>query len=418
MTDYTLGSITLKPAQAKALQLLKVGSILAGGVGSGKTYISIFWAAHNARGRHIYVITEAVKRDKVEQGHIKPDWQESFEKCGFSDDEYTVDSWNNIKKYKHVKDALFLFDEQHAISYNPYSKTSWGTLFVGICLNNKWILASATPGDEWINYLPVFMANRFFRTKSEFIKNYVIYDQYAKFPKIKQYVNTAVLDRLRKKILVPVEVERHTIRIRHNIVTKYDKDAYKHIVDTRFNEETQEPFATPGEFASALRKVSNTAADRVNKAYEVMFGNRRIIVFYRYNYERDIIINIAKDLNKPWAEWSGHAHQPIPNTDDWTYICQYSAASKAWSCIATDAMLFYSVTGTYNTMEQSEGRIDRLNTPYTDLHYYYLHSSSPLDSKTMQSLKSGKDFNENAWIKRNFGGFEKQKYYQKEQLDD
>lgn len=397
--DNTLNFITLNDEQALALKSLRSGSVLAGGVGTGKTYISIFWAAHQSKDKHIYVITEAVKRDKIEEGSIKPDWQESFENCGISEDRYTVDSWNNIKKYEHVTNALFLFDEQHAISYNPYSKTSWGVIFVNIAIKNEWILASATPGDEWINYLPIFIANRFYKSKTQFVNEHVVFDQYSKFPKIKMYVNLEKLEDFRKRILVPVTVLRTTTRHRVDVMTDYDKDAFNYLLETRFNVEKDEPYNNPSEFAAALRKISNTSGDRINKAYEIMFGNRRIIVFYRNNYEREILLNMAEELGKPYAEWTGHKHQPIPEGDDWTYICQYTAASKAWSCVSTNAMMFFSVSGSYNTVEQCEGRIDRLNTKYTDLYYYYLQSNSKLDKATMRSLKKGKDFNELSWLR-------------------
>ena len=395
-----LGKIKLKENQLIACNNLHSGSILAGGVGSGKTYISIFWASRNSKGRHIYVITEAVKRDKVEEGHTKPDWQESFDNCGIPEESYTVDSWNNIKKYEHVRNALFLFDEQRAISYNPYSKTSWGTLFVKIALQNEWILASATPGDEWIKFLPVFIANGFFPNKTAFLREHVVFDQYAKFPKIKRYTDTYTLEKLRKSILVPVDVPRKTIRNRIDIMCEYNEEEYKKLEKDRFNYEKGEPYDSASEFASALRKVSNTSPDRINQAFKIIHQHKRIIIFYRFNYERDILIDMAEDLGKPYSEWTGHAHQPIPEGDTWIYICQYSAASKAWSCISTNIMMFFSVSGSYNTMEQCEGRIDRLNTSYTDLKYYYMQSNSSVDRATMRSLRAGKNFNESAWIKK------------------
>lgn len=388
-----LGEITLTSEQEEGVKSLKNGNILMGGVGSGKTFMSIFWAAPQLKDvDHLFVITTAMKRDLIEPGRDKADWQTSLERCGIFD--YTVDSWNNIEKYKSIKNSLFLFDEQGASGTGKWAKS-----FIQIAANNKWIILSATPGDTWLDYIPVFIANGFYRNRSQFIERHIEYDRFVKYPKVKAFHGTAVLEHYRKKIVVPVTVKRHTTRLRDQIFVGHDKERYGRVSRTRFNDEKLEPIATASEYTQLLRKIVSTSPQRADKAYEIMWGTPKIIVFYNYNYERDILRRLCAEIGRPHAEWNGDLHQPVPETDEWIYLMQYTAGNKGPNFTSTDTILFFSPNYSYKVMEQSEGRIDRMNTPYTDLHYYYLLSHSTVDNSVMKAILTKSKFNENGWNK-------------------
>ncbi len=399
---YTLGQITLRLEQASAMDKLERGNILLGDVGSGKTFTSIFWA-HKERDRFyretgerlmIYIITTAIKRDLIEPGKEKPDWQTSLEVCGITEDEYVVDSWNNIKKYKDVMGAIFIFDEQRVVGYK-----TWGRTFINIARHNDWILLSATPGDNWMDYMTVFIANNFYRNKTEFTSRHVIYDARVQFPRVKQYIGTALLERRRQQVIVRMEDARTTTRHKNFITCGWDTARYKMYMTGRWNDETQMPIQNASELTQLLRKVVATDPSRISAATEWIKGHPKAIIFYNYNYELDILREICLKLGRKIAEWNGQKHDEIPITGSWCYLVQYTAGAEGWNCVETDSMLFYSANYSYRKMEQAEGRIDRMNTPFTDLYYTVLTSEAKIDKAVLKALKEKKTFNESAFVK-------------------
>ncbi|NCU33150.1 MAG: hypothetical protein EOM23_09525, partial [Candidatus Moranbacteria bacterium] len=51
----------------------------------------------------------------------------------------------------------------------------------------------------------------------------------------------------------------------------------------------------------------------------------------------------------------------------------------------------------YRVVQQSSGRIDRLNTPYKDLYYFHLRSNSKIDLAIRDAQKRKKKFNEKSF---------------------
>jgi len=375
----------LRPHQEKALTLMKSGSILNGGVGSGKTLTSLVFYKKHFPDKKLYVITTAKKRDTG-------DWEEEAEKVGVSIN--VVDSWNNIKNYIWVEDAFFIFDEQRAIGYR-----TWGKSFIKIAKRNKWILLTATPGDTWMDYMVVFIANGFYRNKTDFIDQHVEYDQWVKYPKIKRYHNEGKLARYRRYILIPMTFKRSTTRHRKMIKSKYDISKYDNVLKTRWNPFEDKPIENASEMLQCLRKIVATDEDRILNARFYMDVYDKLIIFYNYNYELDILVSIANQLEKEYWQWNGHAHEELPNTDKWLYFVQYTAGAEGWNCITTNVILFYSLNYSFKITEQAEGRIDRMNTEFTDLEYYFLTSNSDIDKSVYKAIKTKERFNESAWLK-------------------
>ena len=405
-------TVVYRPEQIQAVRQLQNGSILAGGVGSGKTLTSLAWyltsvcnAASFKKGGSLakkkvkgsptlYVITTAKKRDSLE-------WEEEAARlglstdpaCSFTGSSIVVDSWNNIGKYSDREHAVFFFDEQRASGSGRWVKE-----FLKITRKNTWLLLSATPGDVWMDYLPVFMAHGFFRTRTEFMEDHVIFDRFAKYPKVKRYIGEAKLQRLRRSILVEMPVERHTTRERETVYCDYDRDLYKWVVKNRMDPWTEEPLRDAGGVCRILRKVVSDNDWRSEQAKCILSSNERVIVFYNYNYELDRILAVAESLGLPTAQWNGHRHDAIPAEPRWVYICQYTSAAEGWNCTSTDTVLFWSLNYSWRVTEQCEGRIDRLNTPYSRLKYYFLASHSSIDEAVRRSLSSKKVFNERAFV--------------------
>ena len=398
----------LYPYQLDAVNRLSDGCILCGSVGSGKSRTGLFYYFKENGGwidkdkytsmknpQDLYIITTAKKRDSKE-------WLGELANFALYPDEngntrfgnkIIVDSWNNIKKYQDIKDSFFLLDEQRLVSYGEWTKS-----FLKISKSNRWILLTATPGDSYIEYLPVFLANGFFRNKTEFNNEHVEFSRYAKFPKIERYRNTRRLDRLRDRILVNMNY-RHDIE-KHNedVYCTYDIKKYKYVIKNRWNIFKEEPIQDAGGLCHVLRRIVNSDESRQVKLLEILENHPRAIIFYNYNYERDILLNLAYERGTEIAEWTGHAHQPIPDNDKWVYICQYNSSCEGWNCIRTNCVIFYSQNYSYKIMTQAAGRIDRLNTPYDELYYYHLKSRSGIDLAISKALSQKKKFNERKFV--------------------
>lgn len=366
--------------QEEALGLLQSGKVLVGGVGSGKSRVGASWALSQADESKIVVITTARKRDSLE-------WEGEFAVFGADLNKLTIDSWNNIRKYQSLCDHVFIFDEQRVVGSGAWVKS-----FLKIVKHNQWILLSATPGDVWLDYVPLFIANGYYKNRTEFIERHVVWDRFAKYPKVKMYRDQGLLEARRRKILIPMPAERHTRRNRSYILMSYDRKMYETIAKKRRDPETGLPFRNAAGVCYGLRKCVNSDRSRVDHIRLVAHKRKKLIVFYNFDYERDILLELQDEFNV--AEWNGHNHQPIPTTDSWVYLVQYTAGAEGWNCVETDTIVFYSLNYSWKITEQAEGRIDRINTPFTDLHYFYFFSESGIDSAIRKAVQEKGVFNE------------------------
>lgn len=397
--------IGLYDYQIDAVNNMKNGCILAGGVGSGKsrTALAYFYklyggdlesdeyvAMDDVDIPDLYIITTARKRDTKEwEGDMCPFLLSTDPTINLYSNKVVVDSWNNIQKYKDITNAFFIFDEQRVIG-----KGQWVKSFLKIAKNNKWILLSATPGDTWSDYIPVFIANGFYRNRTEFNDKHVIFSRFSSFPKIDKYINTGILIKHRNDILVNMDFDRKT-KSHHIVVhTYYNKANYKTVYKDRWNIFTDEPIMNASELCFTLRRIVNSDFSKLTELGKIVEEKKKVIVFYNFNYELDAIINFFNELRITTAQWNGHIHQPIPSGEKWVYLVQYNAGAEGWNCTLTDTIVFFSDNYSYKIMEQSAGRIDRLNTPFTDLYYYHFRTSSTIDMTIMKTLKEKKNFSE------------------------
>ena len=395
--------------QFEAVNKMKNGCILNGGVGSGKSRTALYYYFKEQGGsidpdykpmkirpKDLYIITTARKRDTLEwEGEMAPFLMSTNESQNKRyGNKIIVDSWNNIKKYSEIKDAFFIFDEQRVVGYGAWTKA-----FLKITKSNDWILLSATPGDTWTDYIPVFIANGFYKNKSEFCREHIIYSRFTKYPQIDRYINTGRLIRLRNDILIDMDFKRSTVSHHEDVYIAYDTSKYRDVMRTRWNPFKDEPIEQASGLCYVLRRVVNESPARVVALMEILEKTPKAIIFYNFDYELDILKHLYLGDDVVIAEWNGHKHQPVPDTDKWIYLVQYTAGAEGWNCIKTDTIIFYSQNYSYKIMQQSSGRIDRLNTPYKDLYYYHLKSRSGIDLAISKALQSKKNFNESKWVK-------------------
>lgn len=396
----------LRDYQLEAIQKMKTGCILNGGVGSGKslTSLSYYYMQNGGSekfltgGKHkkmkdpkdLYIITTARKRDTMEwEGELSHFLLSTNPDTSAYKNKVIVDSWNNIKKYKEVKGAFFIFDEQRVVGSGEWVKS-----FLKIAKTNEWILLSATPGDTWSDYIPVFIANGFYKNKSEFLREHAVFARYSKFPKIEKWMGAGKLNRYRRMILVDMKFQRKTVQHHEDVYVDYDIATYKDVMKSRWDIYKQEPIVNAGGLCYTLRRLVNSDPSRASKLLDIFKEHPKMIVFYNFDYELDILKNLDYGKNVTVAEWNGHKHEPTPTKGKWVYLVQYTAGAEGWNCISTDTIVFYSQNYSYKIMHQSAGRIDRLNTPFEDLYYYHLKTRSSIDISIARAIKAKKNFNE------------------------
>lgn len=400
----------LRDYQIDAVKNMKNGCILNGGVGSGKSLTSLSYYYLKNSGdekflkggkyvpmsdppKDLYIITTARKRDTLEwEGELAPFLLSVHDDKNIYSNKVIIDSWNNIQKYKDVKNSFFIFDEQRVVGSG-----AWVKAFLKIAKFNEWILLSATPGDTWMDYIPVFLANGFYKNKTEFMREHVVYSRFCKFPKVDRYINTGRLLRFRREILIDMDFKRETVQHHEDIYVKYDVKMYKDVMKRRWDIWKDEPITNASGLCYALRKVVNTHQSRLDALLDIFSRHNKIIVFYNFDYELEILKDIYYGRDVKVAEWNGHKHEPIPKSKKWVYLVQYTAGAEGWNCIETDTIVFFSQNYSYKIMHQSAGRIDRLNTPYKDLYFYHLKTHSGIDLAISRAIKSKKKFNEKAF---------------------
>lgn len=401
----------LRDYQIDAVKNMKNGCILNGGVGSGKSLTSLSYYYLKNSGdekflkggkyvpmsdppKDLYIITTARKRDTLEwEGELAPFLLSVHNDKNIYSNKVVIDSWNNIQKYKDVKNSFFIFDEQRVVGSG-----AWVKAFLKIAKFNEWVLLSATPGDTWMDYIPVFLANGFYKNKTEFIREHVVYSRFCKFPKVDRYINTGRLLRFRREILIDMDFKRETVQHHEDIYVKYDVKMYKDIMKRRWDIWKDEPITNASGLCYALRKVVNTHQSRLDALLDIFSRHNKIIVFYNFDYELEILKDIYYGRDVKVAEWNGHKHENIPKSKKWVYLVQYTAGAEGWNCIETDTIVFFSQNYSYKIMHQSAGRIDRLNTPFKQLYFYHLKTHSGIDLAISRAIKSKKKFNEKAFV--------------------
>ena len=413
-----MSGISLYDFQLEAVKKMHNGCILCGDVGSGKsrTSLAYYCMQQNRSGNTIvygkihqtvedlYIITTARKRDTFEWDSELANFRMSTnpENDAFKHS-VIIDSWNNIHKYRDVKGAFFIFDEQRVVG-----RGEWVKSFLKITKANHWILLSATPGDKWEDYIPVFVANGFYKNRTQFYNEHVIWDPRVSFPKIRGYFNTNRLIRLRDRVLVQMDDQRTTIPHHEDVFVVYDISAYRELTRTRWNPWLEKPIETASELCYAWRKIVNSDDSRQIAVLEILEDHPKAIIFYNFDYELEILREIGYEEGTKIAEWNGHKHDALPTGSKWVYLVQYTAGCEGWNCITTDTIIFFSQNYSYKVQHQAEGRINRLNTPYQDLYYYHLRSRSGIDLAIHRALMDKKTFNEGAFTKR-AGYFKKEK---------
>lgn len=405
--------VNLRQFQHECVQALRSGKVLAAGVGAGKSIMALYWyvtkcctvrTSHNANGElfqimpgspDLVIITTAKKRDNHE-------WDDELYRYALHQGEnskkmgrvhVTIDSWNNITKYVDTS-AVFIFDEQRAIGSGAWSKA-----FVRIARRNPWVMLSATPADTWSDWCPIFVADGFYRNRTEFFRRHAVYSRYTKYPRIDRWIDEDYLNRCRDRVLVTCEVPRETERVVHQLTCAYDKETVRKAMKTRWNPETEEPFLNATELCFYLRRVIDTDPTRLSYAAHVVRDHRKVIIFYTLRAELEQILKLEEVTGVPVYQYNGGRHDDLPQGNSWVYAVQFQAGSEGWNCTSCNTVLYWSLPYSYKQAEQAAGRIDRLDTSYKTLNYYIMRSFAPLDLGIIRALRNKENFNASGFLR-------------------
>ena len=307
--------VKLGEHQRKAVNQLQNGNILCGGVGTGKSRTSLaYYICKVCEGRidkkvtiskkvDLYIITTARKRDTKEWEAEMLPFLLGTDICPIGV-KVVVDSWNNIQKYVDVEGAFFIFDEQRVVG-----KGAWAKSFIKLSKKNQWILLTATPGDDWEDYIPVFIANGFYKNRTEFMRQHAVYNKFiTKYPKVEGWSYERQLIRYRDSITVYMKYKKDTKPHTNYILAEYDRHTFKHVWKDRWNVFEDKPVENVSELCYTLRKVVNKDISRIDILKQVLEKRTKVIVFYNFDYELDILRQFAVDNKITYAEWNGHKH--------------------------------------------------------------------------------------------------------------
>jgi hypothetical protein len=270
----------------------------------------------------------------------------------------TVDSWNNLHKYADVAGAFFIFDEQRIVGSGD-----WSRKFLRIAKRNAWILLSATPGDTWMDYVPLFIAHGFYKNRTAFKREHVVYNTFTKFPKVDRYINQGKLARLRAQILVEMPVERHTKRRHIPVMLPYDEALLDRVLKDRWHVYEDRPLNDVAEMFNVGRKVVNSDPSRLERVRELWQIHPRLIVFYNFNYELESLRNLtalSSSLeNLPQKGWSSsETIRPGMGSDSWRNRNQVLAASSLTNSFENKRSLSNSSLAKSSSEHTTDGLMD------------------------------------------------------------
>ena len=191
----------------------------------------------------------------------------------------------NIEKYKEIENAFFIFDEQRVVG-----KGAWVKSFLKIAKFNYWILLSGTPGDKWDDYIPVFIANGFYKNRSDFLRRHAVYYYNTTYPRFEVKLETGRLIHLRKEILVNMDYKPPTQQHHIDILCEYDSVLYKAIWSKRWDPYKDKPVENPSELFYLIRRVVNSDESRGSEVIDIVKDKHRAIIFYNFDFFLNKII--------------------------------------------------------------------------------------------------------------------------------
>ncbi|MBL0992197.1 MAG: DEAD/DEAH box helicase [Escherichia coli] len=322
-------------------------------------------------------------------------------------------SWRLTELNKWVdKDTFIIIDESHKVSV---SKSKVTKFVMGLSKRAKYnYLCTATPvsNGKLENWYPqLFISNVFRKPKKEFEQLFVIKQMRQmgsmRFMQITGYRNEHLLEQMIDE--ASVKYKRDKGYLPEDYVYKTKKPAmYNKLKKSRLYKDDNDlrvELDNSSKLFNSLRQVSHGFLNGISKqvskepferldAILETHNNERVVIFYNYKWEAEMLKQLLDKLKRPYGEYNGSVKdlKPFKNNDNGVVLAQYKSASTGINdFVISNVMVFNSMPLSSTEYLQAKGRTDRHGQDKTPL-YYHIVPDTPIEKKIFSVVTNGKDF--------------------------
>lgn len=129
--------------------------------------------------------------------------------------------------------------------------------------------------------------------------------------------------------------------------------------------------------------------------------NDRVVVFYEYNVEKEVIEQVAKKLDKPISYVNGEVKNlsNFNNYEDAVLIVNYKAGAKGGNYQLANKMILFSPTESAENYSQAKKRIHRVGQEKT-CFYWELVGEKTIEEDIYEAVRKGVDYNDYMFLKK------------------
>lgn len=134
--------------------------------------------------------------------------------------------------------------------------------------------------------------------------------------------------------------------------------------------------------------------NKLNALKEIMEStNNRLIIFYNFTKEKDLIVDICKKLNKSYSIINGEIKdlKAYEDNEDSITIVQYQAGAMGLNLQKANKIIYFTLPLSSELFEQSKKRIHRIGQVDT-CFYYYLLAKGTIEESIYKTLLMRKDY--------------------------
>lgn len=420
-----IGKIELLPTQIEGIKQWKEKPYDLSDAGTGKTFTAL--GAYLQSGcKKLLVICLAPKvADFAEDGALMDIDITPLNKGTKKNKELLADStrvaisfessWRVTELLKWVdKDTFIILDEAHKVGVSSSKVTKFA---MQLTKKTKYVrLLTATPvsNGKLENYYPqLFMLNVFRKPKKEFEQLFIIKQMRQmgslRFMDIVGYQNEHLLEQMIND--KAVRFTRDKDYYPEDFIYKTKKPAMyaklkKHRMYKADNGEVIE-LDNSSKLFNAMRCVSHGFLLGINKqvskepferlqAILETHNNERVVIFYNYNAELEMLKQVLDKLKRPYSQYNGASKdlKAFKGKENGVVLAHPKSASTGINdFVISNIMVFNSLPLSSVDLIQSKARIDRHKQTKKPM-YYFIIPETPVEKKIFETVTNGKDFTE------------------------